>query len=273
VVYFATNVALLVLNAYPEDSVVSKMVFHRIEFGATFLYTLDESLALIWAPERKYRSPKLLKLLIFLSVAISFTGTLLVYINLEEFEVPSHELEYCNEITMALIDMMLVSTLVRNNWRSFMSRLSPGGLEDNHYRRNDQEETTSASRSARSKGGDGSPPPAPRRSDSKVASGGFAQRPRPKLEGCIVVTVVILAFCSAIINIVVYNGLGWTDGDPNGEQTAHFLEFSFELVNASIGFWFTIDNVMLADKLKFAIMLQPEGHRSAHISELPEDAA
>jgi len=43
----------------------------------------------------------------------SFTGASLVSINLEKFEIPSHELEYANEVTMAFIDIVLFMSLLR----------------------------------------------------------------------------------------------------------------------------------------------------------------
>mmetsp|Transcript_1421 Transcript_1421/g.2378 ORF Transcript_1421/g.2378 Transcript_1421/m.2378 type:complete len:360 (+) Transcript_1421:51-1130(+) len=61
--------------------------------------------------------------------------------------------------------------------------------------------------------------------------------------------------CIAVLQLGVYNLCGWTaDGDSNGEQAAHYLEFTFGIVSAGITFWFTMDNRISADKRLRALM-------------------
>jgi len=52
-------------------------------------------------------------LVIFVNVAGSFTSASLISINLEKFEVASHELEYSNELTVSLFDLLLLGSLLR----------------------------------------------------------------------------------------------------------------------------------------------------------------
>ena len=42
------------------------------------------------------------------------------------------------------------------------------------------------------------------------------------------------------------------------ERRAHYLVFTFEAVTAAIFFWFCIDNMLLADRLRREIMVAPE---------------
>ena len=37
--------------------------------------------------------------------------------------------------------------------------------------------------------------------------------------------------CVSIAMLAVYNGSGFSDGEPNGETNAHYLEFAFEMIN------------------------------------------
>jgi hypothetical protein len=64
-----------------------------------------------------------------------------------------------------------------------------------------------------------------------------------KIEGGPSVLMACIACLVALIQLVIYNGLGITeDGDVVGEVPAHFLEFSFGIVSSLIAFWFCMDN-------------------------------
>lgn len=53
--------------------------------------------------------------------------------------------------------------------------------------------------------------------------------------------------------------MGITDGEHNGEQAAHYLEFVFEMISSVITFWFCMDNKLRVDTMRLDIMLAPEG--------------
>lgn len=44
---------------------------------------------------------------------MSLIPALLVWLNLEAFEILAHEIEYCNEITMSFVDLVLLASLVK----------------------------------------------------------------------------------------------------------------------------------------------------------------
>eukprot|EP00419_Tripos_fusus_P004043 CAMPEP_0172670626 /NCGR_PEP_ID=MMETSP1074-20121228/10415_1 /TAXON_ID=2916 /ORGANISM="Ceratium fusus, Strain PA161109" /LENGTH=244 /DNA_ID=CAMNT_0013487561 /DNA_START=68 /DNA_END=802 /DNA_ORIENTATION=+ len=52
---------------------------------------------------------------------------------------------------------------------------------------------------------------------------------------------VVIAAAIALLQLIVYNSL------EDGEQLAHYLEFTFEFLSAGITFLFTMDNKFLAD--------------------------
>ena len=95
---------------------ISDNVFHGIEFWATFVFAVVEAFALMNSPKTLasiYENPLMLKLILFFNIVATFVPALLVTINLEEFEVLSHELEYANEITMSFVDFVFLYSLTR----------------------------------------------------------------------------------------------------------------------------------------------------------------
>ena len=73
-------------------------------------------MSIIYSPERQFELELLLKFLVFWNVAVSMVPAMLVFINLEEFEVPSHQVEYANGCAMALVDMLMALQLF-NSYR------------------------------------------------------------------------------------------------------------------------------------------------------------
>ncbi|KAK7241912.1 ubiquitin conjugating enzyme [Aureococcus anophagefferens] len=72
-----------------------------------------EAFALVYTPRALSsisNRPNLLKLLLFFDVVATFVPALLVTLNLEAFEVASHEIEYCNELTMAFANLVLLAS-------------------------------------------------------------------------------------------------------------------------------------------------------------------
>jgi hypothetical protein len=56
-----------------------------------------------------------LKAVLFFAIVVSLIPTLLVWCNVSTFEVPSHEIEYSNELTMSFVDLVLLASLVRKH--------------------------------------------------------------------------------------------------------------------------------------------------------------
>ena len=132
--YIGVNAVCIPLNALnhndddcgDEDSVhvarcgspVSDFVFHNIEFWATFAFAVIEAVALVYSPKATstiYEKPLVLKTVLFFDIAAAFVPAFLVLLNLERFEVPSHQMEYSNEITMTFVDLVLLTSLVRSS--------------------------------------------------------------------------------------------------------------------------------------------------------------
>jgi len=63
-----------------------------------------------------------MKILVLINVAMSFTSSLLITINVEKFEVLAHELEYANEFTMAIFDIAILMKLARGRSHQADSR-------------------------------------------------------------------------------------------------------------------------------------------------------
>ena len=83
-------------------------------FGSTFLFALIEVLTLLFSPERRFTNPSLLRVLMFFSVCTTFVSFLLIVLSRETFEVISHNMDYLNDFVVALVDSLLVSTVVRS---------------------------------------------------------------------------------------------------------------------------------------------------------------
>lgn len=115
IIFFSVNLVLLVVTyrsiEYGEK-LVDGDVFHRLDFGSAFLFALVEVLTLVYSPERRFTNPLLLKVLMFANVCSTFTGLLFMWLNRGAFETLAHNIDYCNELSMALIDALLVSTIV-----------------------------------------------------------------------------------------------------------------------------------------------------------------
>ena len=130
--YLGLNLVMFVLNAMdrndddcgdPEGvhlarcgSPVSDYLFHNMEFWATAAYAMVEAAALVYTPRALSsisNKPNLLKVLLFFDIVATFVPALLVAVNLEAFEVVSHEIEYMNELTMAFVNLVLLASLLR----------------------------------------------------------------------------------------------------------------------------------------------------------------
>jgi len=122
-IYCGINVTLLYCNycmqveAWAGNvSPVSDYAFHLTEFWSTFVFGIAEAVALMNTPKKLldvYENPLALKLVLLFNVMATLVPALLTTYNLDYFEIISHELEYMNEITMSLIDIVILFSLWR----------------------------------------------------------------------------------------------------------------------------------------------------------------
>jgi len=118
ILYFAVSIVLLVVSINqmvgPEQHLVDGGVYHLLDFGTVFLFSIVEVLTLLYSPERRFTSPTLLRILMFFSVCSTFVGLLFIALNRSAFEVMAHNIDYLNDFTVALVDSLLVSTVIRS---------------------------------------------------------------------------------------------------------------------------------------------------------------
>ena len=114
IMYFATSLVLLAVVAWPQQHLVDGDVFHYLDFGCTFLFSLIEVLTLVYSPERRFSSPTLLRFLMFFSVCSTSVAFLFICLNRSAFEVIAHNIDYANDFTIAMVDLLLVSTVIRS---------------------------------------------------------------------------------------------------------------------------------------------------------------
>ena len=106
--YAALNIVMVALNRLnnngadcgdPAGSVfearcgspTSVWTFHVVEFTATFLFSLVQASALLFAPRQAktiYGDPGTLRLVLVFAVVVSLVPTLLILFNVDTFEVP-----------------------------------------------------------------------------------------------------------------------------------------------------------------------------------------
>jgi hypothetical protein len=115
--YMGVNVVCLTINSMDEDfREANELVFHLLEFWATFVFSVVQVYSLVFSPRSLgavYSNPLVLKMVVFFNVVATFISALLVSVSLENFEATSHELEYFNEITMAFVDVVLLAVVAR----------------------------------------------------------------------------------------------------------------------------------------------------------------
>jgi hypothetical protein len=90
--------------------------FHLLEFWATFIFNIVEIMALFYSPKNLqtvFCSPTCLKIVVACNICFSLISATIITINMSKFEVWSHEIEYCDEIMLAIVDIILLLSLVR----------------------------------------------------------------------------------------------------------------------------------------------------------------
>jgi len=201
--FAGTSIVLIVLNSIVPpceelpDCVPACSIrdFHLLEFWSSCLFNINNVFVIAYTPKGRgnvFRNAIVFKVMVFLTVCVSFIGAVLITISIDKFEVASHELEYCNEVIMALIDSAMLASLL---W--------------------------------------------------VPVNTGLVQRPRRSLA--LTLGTIAVGLSIACMQLGIYNGLGWEDGTPHGEQVAHFIEFSFGLAVACVTFSFAMDNKLYAD--------------------------
>lgn len=119
--YCAINAMLIYINYCNshtppnEEPPVSDYTYHLIEFWGTFGFALIECASLVISTPKSllqiYYNPIVLKLLLFFNIVATLVPALMVTLNLEVFEITSHNIEYMNELTMTFVDMVLFFSL------------------------------------------------------------------------------------------------------------------------------------------------------------------
>ena len=213
-------------NDNDDDLPVSDLTYHLLEFWATFGFAVLEVISLVSTPKSLlsiYANPLILKLIMFFNIVATLVPALLVSLNLERFEIISHEIEYVNELTVSQKNEKKFCEL--NNTRStsidqcidqsFLSLLS------SFFQMTFVDLVLLW---------------------SLCRLGDVCDR-----SGQIIITCI--AGFVALVQLGVYNLLGQTpDGDMVGEVPAHYFEFSFEIISSLIAFWFCMDNKLVADE-------------------------
>jgi hypothetical protein len=132
--YIVVNIACAIINSYDNgcdrsdpscSPATTPQMFHSLEFGATFVFNTVDVFALSYAPmtlNNQYTSPTLLKVVVLFNVVVSALSFLLVLINLQKFEIPAHELEYANELTIAVFDAIILLSLVKGRPRDEVTK-------------------------------------------------------------------------------------------------------------------------------------------------------
>ena len=54
-----------------------------------------------------------MRMLLFFDIVATFVPAALVVANLDAFEVAGHEIEWCNELTMSFVNLIVLESLVR----------------------------------------------------------------------------------------------------------------------------------------------------------------
>ena len=217
-IFCGMNIALVYFNyrlnrddASEDDPPITDKTFHLVEFWATFIFAIVEAFALVCTPKSLlniYENPLVLKLVLFFNIVATLAPAMLVTINLELYEILSHELEYINEITMSFVDLVLLWSLCR--------------------RLGQDEILTGPKLLSSSQGQD----------DLGVGS---------DARTSFVLAVVAASVAVVQLGVYNGMGRT-EDGDMVGEAAAHYLEFVFSIISSLITFWFTMDNKFIADK-------------------------
>lgn len=135
VAFTAISVVLFVLNTFdavcqtstPCFEATDKRTFHLIEFWSAFLFNVLNVFVMVFSEKdvsEQFYYPSIFKVVVLMNVGLSLVCATLVTINTDIFEFPSHQIEYSNELTMAVIETALVYSVVRVKEQSGLARVA-----------------------------------------------------------------------------------------------------------------------------------------------------
>jgi hypothetical protein len=124
-VYCGLNISLFYFNyvnahakSVGQKAPVNAQAFHYTEFWGTFGFGIVQLFAITQTPKTlvaTVNNPRAVQFILFMNVILTFIPAFLVTVNLNDFEVISHELEYCSEITMSFIELALFWSLLQRS--------------------------------------------------------------------------------------------------------------------------------------------------------------
>jgi hypothetical protein len=231
VMYLGSTIVCLI---YTIDShTVSDAVFHRLEFGGTFAFTLITTLALVFSPERRFKSPLVLKILVLIDVCASFVAMVRPHATRTPL---ARQPCLCTCCTPALLRTSganhLCGVVALTQLLVFLSLDSFERVA--HEIEYGNEFCTSVV-------------------DVLILltlepSGDETKQRWQRVQLLLFGT---LAACVPVLQLVVYNS------DWGGEERARYVEFAFNSTSAAVSFWFCTDSMIIADRMKLEIMLAP----------------
>mmetsp|Transcript_35528 Transcript_35528/g.82962 ORF Transcript_35528/g.82962 Transcript_35528/m.82962 type:complete len:320 (-) Transcript_35528:41-1000(-) len=126
--FAAVSIVLIILLSYPDRPCVDekdtdceatpRVIFHNLEFWATFFFSVIEVIAIRYSPRNSaaiYKYSNLLKFMVALNVGVALCSATLVAINLERFEFAAHQMEYSHALLAAAVDVILIASLVKDD--------------------------------------------------------------------------------------------------------------------------------------------------------------
>eukprot|EP00933_Yihiella_yeosuensis_P049901 TRINITY_DN4744_c0_g1_i1.p1 TRINITY_DN4744_c0_g1~~TRINITY_DN4744_c0_g1_i1.p1 ORF type:complete len:352 (-),score=38.03 TRINITY_DN4744_c0_g1_i1:280-1335(-) len=286
-VVVAGNVVTFILNGLSftkirvagDDSSLKSMMdvynldlpFHLFEFWMTFVFAVLEILIIVFSPRSVsdiYSRPLILKIVIFFNVVSAFVPAMLICFSLEIFEVPSHELEYGNEVLVAFLNVVITLKLSKSS-ESKLQAMELYGREETDYpqqqqpQQQQQDGLASFSSKSRccssscssSKGSLSDPLLKSEKASTKSKAWGDSANFRRFVEwSCIILSPVLALLQIFIYNeIIVFPGVL---GAIGAEALAHYFEFVFSIMSACISFVFCIDNKLLCDRKQTELIKQ-----------------
>ena len=164
------------------------------------------------------QSPRVLKIILFANVVMTLIPAVMVSINMHEFEILAHELEYCAEITMSFLELVLLKSLLSRN-AILGGAIQTEKIDDEENRDTDIDINTNINMNM----------------DTNINGNSLM--------------LATISVAIALTQLSVYNGMGKSPtGDMLGETPAHYCEFLFEFLSSIITCWFAMDNMFTADE-------------------------
>ena len=90
--------------------------YYLLEFWGTFAFAVLECILPTITTKsilNIYNNPMALRVILFFNIVAASLPAVLITLNYEYFEIVSHEIEYCNELTMSFVDIVLLWSLCK----------------------------------------------------------------------------------------------------------------------------------------------------------------